>query len=293
VKSLRNNCSPPVLWKSCRPWGASVGEPSQSALAGKRIVVTRPLAQSDGFAEALRASGAEPIILPLIKIVPFEDCTELDAALDRLRIGDWIFLTSQNAVSPVAQRGCRLRKDFFSAVSGIQIAAVGSATQRAAGEAGMTVQYVAKSHDGVSLANELGESLRGRKVLLPRSDIAGPELRDAIGRHGGEVIDVPTYRTELCRDHDNELKALVEQREVDAIVCFSPSAVRSLEKVFGAARLAELQNSVVFVAIGTVTEWAYNRAGVRDPLVASDTNAEAVVTVLHNCFASRVSGHFA
>ena len=270
-----------------------MSDPSQSPLAGKRIVVTRPLAQSDSLANALRARGAEPIILPMIRIAPIEDCAQLDAALGRLCADDWIFLTSQNAVSPVAERGRRLRGDFFSTAGRIHVAVVGTATQRAAREAGLTVHYVAKTHEGVSLANELGERLRGRRVLSPRSDIAGPELPDAIQQQGGEVMDIAAYQTELCRDHDDELKVLVARREVDAIVCFSPSAVRSLEKVFDSARLAEVQNSVVFAAVGKVTEWACLRAGLHEPLVADDACAEAVVIVLHNYFASRVSGHFA
>jgi uroporphyrinogen III methyltransferase/synthase len=270
-----------------------VAEASPSPLAGKRIVITRALAQSEALADALRTRGASPIVLPLIRIVPIEDYTELDAALERLRTGDWIFLTSQNAVSPVVQRGRQLRSDFFTVTAGFRIAAVGSATQRAAVDAGLTVHYVATSHDGVSLANELGEQLPGRRVLLPRSNIAGPELPESIKRRGAEVMDVATYHTELCREHDNELKVLVERREVDAIVCFSPSAVMSLGKALGTAQSVEAQNSVVFVAIGTVTGWAFDRAELREPLVASDASVDAVVSVLHGYFANRVSGPLA
>ncbi|MGA2421273.1 MAG: uroporphyrinogen-III synthase [Candidatus Acidiferrum sp.] len=256
-------------------------------------MITRALAQSEALADALRTRGASPIVLPLIRIVPIEDYTELDAALERLRTGDWIFLTSQNAVSPVVQRGRQLRSDFFTVTAGFRIAAVGSATQRAAVDAGLTVHYVATSHDGVSLANELGEQLPGRRVLLPRSNIAGPELPESIKRRGAEVMDVATYHTELCREHDNELKVLVERREVDAIVCFSPSAVMSLGKALGTAQSVEAQNSVVFVAIGTVTGWAFDRAELREPLVASDASVDAVVSVLHGYFANRVSGPLA
>jgi uroporphyrinogen-III synthase len=283
----------PARWKFSKPRDASVADLAASPLAGKRIVITRAVAQSEGLCDLLRARGAEPIALPLIEIVAIEDYAELDRALDRLRAGDWIFLTSQNATSPVSQRGRRLREDFFASGRGIQIASVGVATQRAAAEAGMTVHYVAESHDSVSLANELGERLRGRNVLLPRSNIAGSELPDAIKRYGAEVMDIPAYRTEFCREHDDELRELVNQRQVDAIVCFSPSAVRSLEKVFDAARLAEMQDFVVFAAIGKVTERAYHRAGLREPLVANDASAEAVVGVLHHYFENRLSDHFA
>ena len=67
-------------------------------------MVTRPLAQCAALCDALRAEDAEALVFPLINIVPLEDFRELDAALRKLRAGDWIFLTSQNAVAPLVER---------------------------------------------------------------------------------------------------------------------------------------------------------------------------------------------
>jgi len=264
-----------------------VGEWASSALAGKRIVVTRTVAQSGELFEALRARGAEPVLIPLIRIVPVEDYGPLDAALSRLRSGDWIVLTSQNAVAPVAQRGRMLRDESFGAAEGIQVAAVGPASENAARAAGLTVDYVAKSHDGVSLAHELGERLRGRRVLLPRSDLAGAELPAAVQRYGAEAMEVVAYCTEQVHEYERELKALVAEGGVDAIICFSPSAVHSLARVLGAARLTELQDKLVFAAIGEVTARAYRHAGVREPLAAKYAGSEATVNVLNDYFARR------
>src|SRR5271163_2694309 len=132
ANNWHSNCYRPERGKFCRPWGGSVGEWASSALAGKRIVVTRTVAQSGELFEALRARGAEPVLIPLIRIVPVEDYGPLDAALSRLRSGDWIVLTSQNAVAPVAQRGRMLRDESFGAAEGIQVAAVGPASENAA-----------------------------------------------------------------------------------------------------------------------------------------------------------------
>src|SRR5208283_1750929 len=107
-----------------------MGERAQSPLAGKRVVITRAMTQSEGLFDALRARDAEPLLFPLIRIVPLQEYGPLDAALARLRAGDWIILTSQNAVASVAGRGRMLRKEFFSAAEGVKVAVVGPASQR-------------------------------------------------------------------------------------------------------------------------------------------------------------------
>jgi uroporphyrinogen-III synthase len=78
----------------------------QSALQGKRIVLTRAAHQLDDLEELLRGRGAVPLPYPCIAIAPPEDPAALDAALADLLAGafDWLVLTSQNAVLVLADR---------------------------------------------------------------------------------------------------------------------------------------------------------------------------------------------
>lgn len=264
-----------------------MAEQHLSPLAGKRVVVTRAAEQSAGFCDALRALGAEAVVVPLIKIVPIEDFAPLDAALARLSPRDWIILTSQNAVPPLAVCARMLHKELLGSESSVQIAVVGPATENAARAAGLNVAYVALSHDGVSLAQELGERLRGRQVLLPHSNLAGTDMPAALHRFGAEVIEVVAYRTKPERAAQAELQSMLATRRVDAIVCFSPSAVHSLAHLLGPAQISALQEHVVFAAIGEVTAHAFRGAGVRIPLVAADATTDAVVSALSEYFAKQ------
>lgn len=264
-----------------------MAEQSLSALAGKRIVVTRAEAQSEGLFDALRSRRAEPILFPLIRIVALEDYGALDAALVRLRAGDWIILTSQNAVTPVATRARMLRKEFFGAANGILVAAVGPATAKAAQALNVKVDYVAKTHDGVSLANELKERLRGHLALLPRSDLAGGALPATIQKIGGQAVEVIAYRTERVNEWEGQLVDMILEGAVDAVVCFSPSAVHALTDLLAARDAVNFQDKVAFAAIGAVTAQAFRSAGIRKPLVAVDASAEATVKILSDYFASR------
>ncbi len=282
----------PARWKFCKRRDASVAEAPPSPLAGKRIVVTRPLAQCAALCDALRAYGAEPLALPLIRIVAVGDFAALDAGLKKLRARDWIILTSQNAVDSVASRLRFLHAADPDTALDVHIAVVGPATQQATKEASLGVHYAAQVHDGVSLAHELGERLRGRRVLLPRSDLASTEMPAAIRKYGAEVTEVIAYRTEYLRESEAELQTLIAARRVDAVVCFSPSAVHSLVNILGAG-IVELHDRVRFVAIGEVTARAFREAGVREPLVAEDTTTEAAVGVLSDYFTRQMQRDFA
>src|SRR5260370_13505845 len=67
-----------VFWKRC---SAPVGEKNHKPLAGKRVVVTRALEQSQSLIEALREAEAEPVLLPLVAFAPADNFAELDACL--------------------------------------------------------------------------------------------------------------------------------------------------------------------------------------------------------------------
>jgi len=80
-----------------------VGDPAK-LLVGKRVVVTRAAAQAIDLLKALQYAGAIPILLPVIQILPPDDFSPLDAALQKLNEFDWILFTSQNAVRIVRER---------------------------------------------------------------------------------------------------------------------------------------------------------------------------------------------
>jgi uroporphyrinogen-III synthase len=280
----------PELWKSLKRWVVSVPEPavsssSPSPLAGKRIVITRPVAQSAALCELLRADGAVPLQFPLIKIVPVENFAKLDEGLERLRPGDWVVFTSQNAVSPVAQRLQSLRATNTGTARDIQIAAIGSATERVAREAGFTIQRVAKGDGGVSLAKALHEWVADRRILIPRSDLADHAMPGILRDFGGEVIEAVVYRTAPTHEFAESLNANLDSNSIDAIVCFSPSAVHSLLENIGADRLRTVQPKIVFAAIGATTASAFTEIGISEPLIAANTTLEEIVDTLRAHFA--------
>lgn len=260
-----------------------------NALLGKRVVITRAAEQSQSLFVALRERGAQPILLPMVAFAPPDDLPVLDDSLRRMHEYHWIFFTSQNAVRALQERSEHLKLSLRDAIGTAQIAAVGPATAEAARAAGLAIAYVAKEHHGVALAQELQDEVRGKRVLLPRSDRANHDLVETLQRLGAHVTEIVAYKTLRPASDDTRYLENILQDVPDAVLFFSPSAVHHLQELLGPQSFQNLAEKSFFAAIGTVTERALREAGVARLIVASDTSASAIIESLANFFVN--SGH--
>ncbi|MGB2679658.1 MAG: uroporphyrinogen-III synthase [Candidatus Acidiferrum sp.] len=260
-----------------------------NALSGKRVAITRAAEQSQPLLSALREQGAQPILLPMVGFAPPDDLQALDDSLRRLREYHWVFFTSQNAVRALQERSEQFKISLCDAIGTAQIAAVGPATAEAARAAGLAIAYVAKEHNGVALAQELQAEVRGKRVLLPRSDRANHDLVEALQRLGAHVTEIIAYKTLRPASDDTHNLENILQDVPDAILFFSPSAVHHLRELLGPQQFQNLAVKSAFAAIGPVTERALREAGVQRLIVACDTSVTAVLESLATFFVN--SGH--
>jgi len=265
-----------------------VAEASQNALSGKRIVITRAAVQSEALARELSARGAIPVVLPLVSFADPEDFAPLDAAIAEIQRFDWIIFTSARAVRAVVKRGEELKRSLIQSGSKLRIASVGPVTAEAARQARLRVDYVAETHTGAALAEELGNRLQGAKVFLPRSDRANQGLPPALKRHGARVTEVIAYRTLRPTDVDQRNLGRISEVAADAVLFFSPSAVQHFAELFGGQQLRALQDKLAVMAVGPVTANALRGAGVRRIVLAKETTAGSVVEALEEYFAGTV-----
>ena len=265
-----------------------MAEASPSPLDGRRIVITRSAAQSEMLAKELSARGAIPVVLPLVSFADPEDFAPFDRAIAEIEQFDWIVLTSAQAVRAVVKRGEELERSLMRSGSKLRIASVGPVTAEAARQAGLPVEYVAETHTGAALAEELGDRLQGARVFLPRSDRANPDLPAALKRSGAQVIEVIAYRTLKPTDVDQRNLRQMAEGAADAVLFFSPSAVQHFADLFGGEQLRALQDKLAITAVGPVTANVLRQAGVGRTVLAGDTTAAAVVNALEKHFAGTV-----
>lgn len=206
-------------------------------LAGKRVLVTRTREQAGALSESLLAVGAQPVELPVIRIVPPEDWAPLDRALRALAENaayDWLILTSANGVKMVLERLNALGYGP-QALAAVRIATIGPATAAALERYGLSAALVPDEYIAEGVAQALrreaaqrGETLRGQRILLARAAEARQVLVTDLEQAGAHVEVVAAYRT-LSVDQDDErgreVIALLRQQQLDVITFTSSSTV--------------------------------------------------------------------
>src|SRR5713101_2763271 len=198
---------------------------------------------------------------------------------------------SSYAVQAVIGRATRLGRNLTKGAPPPHIAVVGPATRDKAKQVGFSVGHMAQTHLGVALAEELGPRLRGRSVLLPRSDRANPDLPAALKTHGAHITEAVAYRTLQPGEVDRQKLGRISAGEADVVLFFSPSAVQNFAELVGAEHFLGMQNGLAITAVGPVTAEALRKSKVERIVVAADTTSEAVVQALEDHFASAVKSH--
>ncbi|MDE2765929.1 MAG: uroporphyrinogen-III C-methyltransferase [Chloroflexota bacterium] len=250
----------------------------RAPLFGMRVLVTRPRQQMSALSRLLTEYGAEAVEAPAIEIAPLEDTAELDAALGALGTFDWVVFTSVNGVAAVFERLAHQRRDA-RAFGGAQVAAVGSATAEALAERGIAADYVPRTFTTAAIADGFsGLDMRGKRVLLPRADIAPAALADALRTRDAEVASVAAYRTLKPADADARTRAALGSGTIGAAAFTSSSTVRNLMEALDGD--TGLLDGVMIASIGPVTSAAAVEAGLRVDVEAQTHTVAGLVEAM-------------
>jgi uroporphyrinogen III methyltransferase/synthase len=260
----------------------------RAPLFGRRVLVTRPVAQADEWAAALRAAGAEPVCVPMIAVAPVAD-ERASAILARLDDYDAIVFTSANAARSLAERIRRAGREPASVRA--RILCVGEATAGAAVQAGFAEPEVpVERADVESLARALCASeAPGRRFLWPRGDLAGQALIAALRAAGALVDDWVVYATRPAELDETALRAALAAGELDALTFASPSAARRFAACLDEAARAAARRAAI-AAIGATTAAALRELGLAPQVVPERADAPALVDALAAHFAARGRG---
>jgi uroporphyrinogen III methyltransferase/synthase len=241
----------------------------------KRILITRPRAQSDSFGEGLRAAGFVPIYFPVIEIRPIEDNVALDKAFENLSCYAWVVFTSVNAVDLVFNKF----PNFSDA--GVKFAAIGPKTAEALKARGIVPDFVPQEYVAEAILPGLGD-LKGKWILLPRAEIARKELPEAIVQAGGTAHEISVYKTLPTQPDPDGFTAL--KSGVDVVTFTSASAVENFIAVVRQNKLdpLNLPNNPLFACIGLITEQAARAAGFVNLVVAKEYTTDGLIEAIRS-----------
>lgn len=208
----------------------------EGSAARKRVLVT-------GTSAKRFKSMGKIIHVPMIEIKPARSFKALDAAILRVDGYDGLLFTSRHAVLYFLDR---LKKKMKSveALRSKMIVAIGKTTAQELERAGLKVTCRPEEETAESMAKLLCKlPVKGKRFLIPRSDLARDLLVDELRKRGAQVDPVTVYRNICPKIKKQDLG------RIDEIVFTSPSTVNNFLKVHG-----DIPARVKVWAIGPVTQ---------------------------------------
>ncbi len=262
-----------------RPFGIAVE--SNGALAGKRILVTRPRSTARELASRLAEDGATPICFPMIRIVYPRQNDPLDAAIRCLSDYHWLVFSSVHGVKGFWRRLAALGLDSRQ-LGSCKVAAIGTSTARELRRRGITPDLVPGDATASSLVDAFVADRRGLKerILFPCGDIARPTIPDSLRAAGATVDALVAYSTVDAPPLPDALSRI--GGGVDAVVLCSPSAARRF------ASLGVCKDAFV-VCIGPTTADAAREAGLDVHALSRGRENDGLIEALDSCFRVEVN----
>ncbi len=253
-------------------------------LFGRRILVTRSREQADELIERLEALGANPILAPTIRIEPPADPEPLARACAEADRFDWIVFTSANGADAFMTRLLAGPADV-RVLKGVRLCAIGPGTASRLERFAIKVDLVPTEHRAEAVVHALAAQgdLRGRRILLPRADMAREVLPEELRRAGAEVVEVVAYRTvleSLEPGREPDIYRMLLERQIDAVTFTSASTVRNFVSIFGADTAPDLLQATVVACIGPVTAEAAQQLRIRTDVMPPTYTIPALVDAL-------------
>jgi len=238
---------------------------TENTFSGKRIVITRPRAQSKELQRALEDSGVDCAIIPLIDIAqPDDEGFAFEQAMRNLNTYEWVVCTSANGAARVAPY-------LSNSANRPKLAAVGSATAHAFTR---DVEFVPSSATGVLLATEF--PVTSGKILVVQAQETSGDVVRILQDRSMDVDEVAAYKTAHCLLTDSQV---AEIQSADAVLVASGSAVRSWCKQAG----PQVNGKVI--AIGEPTQRVAAECGMLISAVAHEASTAGIVAALAGVFA--------
>ncbi len=243
-------------------------------------VITRPWQQAKQLAELFQAAGFQPVVAPLTEVV-FLPSAVLDDCVARLDSFDGVVATSANSLRVLTQSALQHGRKVVG--EGLPCYAVGKSTARLAQEMGFSAVTFAGVRTSQEMASQLLSQFQReggcRSLFYPHGRLADRSFVETLLESGlCQVTAVSCYDTvEAVLDTKVWAAALNPVDSARTVIAlYSPSAVRVLDKRFGAL-LRENPEQFLLACVGPTTAAACRQAGFAIACVAKTPSDEDVV----------------
>ena len=249
-------------------------------LFGKRVLVTRSRSQASVLSEKIEHLGGEPWEFPTIEITDPDDYGPLDRAIDGIEQFDWLILTSVNGVQYFFDRMRFNRKDL-RALQGIKICAIGPKTREEIEKYGVFCEFMPEEFVAEAIIAGLKDyDMAGKKVLLPRADIARKVLPDTMRTMGADVTEATAYKTVSGTGNTELLKEMLAEKRIHILTFTSSSTVKNFVKKIDQPNLPELLKGTVIACIGPITANTARELGLKVDVEATEYTIDGMIAAI-------------
>ncbi|MDP7040329.1 MAG: uroporphyrinogen-III synthase [Myxococcota bacterium] len=245
---------------------------SRISLAGQRILITRPQAQSEALGALLVAADAEVVVLPLLEVHGLRT-DELPINLKKIeqKQYDTLLFTSANAVRFFLTQASELGYDA-TFLKEQQIYALGRQTQEQLNRLGCASycdDRVRSSEDFLRmLINAFADALPGQHFFWPRALRVRDVLAQGLREQGAQCSECVVYETLAIKTEE----PLPEH--LDWVVFSSPSAIDAFVNAFSTLP------KVHYACIGEVSARRLQEEGVSCHVIAKEPSNEGLVAAI-------------
>jgi len=253
------------------------------SISNKTIVVTRDSSQAKPFIKQLKNLDAKVIQFPVIKISAADDYDHILAVVSELDKFDWIIFTSTNAVKFFFQLVDKKQSVFQE----IKIACVGKKTAGALKTFNLSPELIPEQYTALDLLKAMQKyDLNAKSVLIPVSNLAGPELEQELQKRGALVKQVVVYKNVAFKNPQRDsMYQKISDNLIDCITFFSPSALNSFIDQMSDNVVSIINANKISVAvIGRTTAFAAQKKNLQLVIQPEKSDIQSFIQALNEFF---------
>ncbi len=231
-----------------------------------KILITRNREDAGAFDYIKTKINAEIIYFPALKIKTLRN-RQVEKTFAEINRFDFVVFTSVNAVKSFLEL-----KDFYKSSfkwKDIWVAATGAKTALFCSNNGIEVNFVPDEYSASGLLL-LFESIdiKGKKILIPCSLLAGDELAEGLKKRNAVVTKIPIYN--VVPPDIEEVRSLIDlthDNKPDLFAFTSPSAFKNFIRLLNVTNLGGYFGGSAIAAIGNTTARAIENFGLNVSIV--------------------------
>ena len=252
---------------------------SKATLAGKTVIVTRPLAQAQNMLESLEVGLATTVHFPVISISATNDLAVAKKRFNDLASYQVLIFISANAVHYAMKTAKALDITFDH----VALAAVGPATKAALESYDYSVSIVPRSGftSEALLDDPALQDIAQKNILIVRGEGGREHLRQTLEARNAKVDYAEVYQRQIPTTRNPiELNQLNSDETV--IFLYSVESAQNLWSLCSPKEQQWLTTATFIVASARIFEAVTTLGIAKDSIIAENPSDEAMLAALHN-----------